>query len=132
MAEDHELPDDDEAYRLEPETSERQRGREDSMRRRLQGQFDDRTKFKAVELVEQQQPYSIRDVLLLTGLASVLFGVSRFVTPDIFAGALGLSAFIGLILLSVFKPQRSIFHVGWWILLSLYVLTAVVAIVRDR
>ncbi|MFP6613238.1 MAG: hypothetical protein VB835_13085 [Pirellulales bacterium] len=132
MAEDHELPDDDEAYRLEPETSERQRAREDSMRRRLQDQLDDRTKFKAVELVEQQQPYSIRDVLLLTGLASVLFGVSRFVTPDIFAGALGLSAFIGLILLSVFKPQRSIFHVGWWILLSLYVLTAVVAIVRDR
>ncbi len=132
MAEDHELPDDDEAYRLEPETSERQRGREDSMRRRLQGQFDDRTKFKAVELVEQPQPYSIRDVLLLTGLASVVFGVSRFVTPDIFAGALGLSAFIGLILLSVFKPQRSIFQVGWWILLSLYVLTAVVAIVRDR
>ncbi len=102
------------------------------MRRRLQGQFDDRTKFKAVELVEQPQPYSIRDVLLLTGLASVVFGVSRFVTPDIFAGALGLSAFIGLILLSVFKPQRSIFQVGWWILLSLYVLTAVVAIVRDR
>lgn len=132
MAEDHELPDDDEAYRLEPETPERQRGREDSMRRRLQGQFDDRTKFKAVELVEQPQPYSIRDVLLLTGLASVVFGVSRFVTPDIFAGALGLSAFIGLILLSVFKPQRSIFQVGWWILLSLYVLTAVVAIVRDR
>ncbi|MFP6693010.1 MAG: hypothetical protein VB875_08335 [Pirellulales bacterium] len=132
MAEDHELPDDDEAYRLEPETSERQRAREDSKRRRLQDQLDDRTKFKAVELVEQQQPYSIRDVLLLTGLASVLFGVSRFVTPDIFAGALGLSAFIGLILLSVFKPQRSIFHVGWWILLSLYVLTAVVAIVRDR
>lgn len=132
MAEDHELPDDDEAYRLEPETSERQRGREDSMRRRLQGQFDDRTKFKAVELVEQPQPYSIRDVFLLTGLASVVFGVSRFVTPDIFAGALGLSAFIGLILLSVFKPQRSIFQVGWWILLSLYVLTAVVAIVRDR
>lgn len=132
MAEDHELPDDDEAYRLEPETSERQRACEDSMRRRLQDQLDDRTKFKAVELVEQQQPYSIRDVLLLTGLASVLFGVSRFVTPDIFAGALGLSAFIGLILLSVFKPQRSIFHVGWWILLSLYVLTAVVAIVRDR
>ena len=119
-----------EEYSLAPDSDEERAAREASSRRRLDNTFEAGTRFSPVEPVEQVEGYSIRDVFALTLVAAVLFAVSRFLDPEVFAGALGIMALLGLVVLSVLKPQKSILHVGWWVLLSLYLLSAIVAATR--
>jgi membrane protein implicated in regulation of membrane protease activity len=131
MVENPDSLNDEDDYSIASETPDEQAAREAAMQRRLNSRLDDTPKFEAIEPVEESLAFSIRDVFLLTGLAAVVLSVSRFVTPDVFAGTLGLATFLGLIFLAVVKPQNSIFQVGWWVMLALYLMVAIVAMVRD-
>jgi hypothetical protein len=89
-----------------------------------------RASFRLVDVMDEEEPvrFSVRDVLVLTAFAAVLFAMFRLVRPDAFALALGVVAFISLVALSMVRQRNSILHVGWWVLLVVYLVTAIVTV----
>jgi len=87
--------------------------------------------YEADEEVEQPEPslqFSLREMMLITFLAAVGFGVQRFFPPAMFAGAMGGIAILGLAFLSFVKPEQAIFHLIWWTMLGVYVVASIIAI----
>ena len=70
--------------------------------------------------------YSLRELMILMALAAVLLAPIRLVGAAVYAAVTGMLAFAILVFISIARPQRGIVHVGWWILLVIY-LTAAVA-----
>ncbi|NIL96406.1 MAG: hypothetical protein GTO53_05635 [Planctomycetales bacterium] len=73
---------------------------------------------------EESLRLSLRDCLLLTTIAAGLLALFRFVRPDRYALTLGLLALVCLMVLSLYRPRNSILTIGWWVLLTVYLITA--------
>jgi hypothetical protein len=84
----------------------------------------------AMQRAEQAVRFSVRDVLLLTTFAASLLALLRAVRPDVYALTLGVLAFVSLVALSLFRPKNSILIVGWWVLLAVYLISAVAVTLR--
>ncbi len=74
--------------------------------------------------------FSLRDLMQIVFFCAVAFAVLRLVPTDLFAGVLGLATFGGLALLTIAKPQNMIFYLAWWSLLSVYVISSVIAVIN--
>ncbi|MDH3717571.1 MAG: hypothetical protein OES79_05560 [Planctomycetota bacterium] len=84
----------------------------------------------AMQAAEEAVRFSVRDLLLLTTFAASLLALFRVVRPDVYALTLGVLAFISLVGLSLFRPKNSILIIGWWVLLAVYLISAVAVTVR--
>jgi hypothetical protein len=73
--------------------------------------------------------YSLRELLILMTLSAVLLSTIRLLGAATFAAVSGVMAFAMLIFISVAKPQNGIIHIGWWILMVIYLIASVVAVV---
>jgi hypothetical protein len=81
-------------------------------------------------LAEPSQQFTLRDMMLLTLIAAVGFGVLRLFPPALFAGAMGGIAILGLAVLTIAKPERVIFHLIWWTILGIYIISSVFAVIK--
>jgi hypothetical protein len=81
------------------------------------------------ELVTQ---FSLRELMQIVFFCAIAFSVLRIVPSDLFAGLLGLATFGGLALLTITKPQKMIFYLGWWTLLGIYVISSVIAVITKN
>ena len=86
--------------------------------------------FVPVDMPEDTVRFSVRQALILTAFAAVMLVGLQFVRPDVFAGVLGVIAFLGLVSLSIIKPKADILYVCWWVVLMVYLIICVVAAVR--
>ena len=73
--------------------------------------------------------FSLAELLLLMAAASLVLGVLGCFPPKYGATLAGLGVLLSMIVLAVIKPSRAIVHVGWWVMLFVYLLTCIVAIV---
>jgi hypothetical protein len=122
----------DDDYQIAPDPEQGLSAWDEAIQRKVQEDIERGSPYAPVEMVDEPVRYSVRDLLFLTGIAAVVFGVSRTLPQGAVAGFLGLLALLGLIGLSIVKPQNSIFHVGWWVLLLMYLVTAVAAVIGVR
>jgi hypothetical protein len=81
-------------------------------------------------LAEPSQQFTLREMMLITLIAAVGFGVLRFFPPALFAGAMGGIAIVGLAVLTIAKPERVIFHLIWWTILGVYIISSVFAVIK--
>ncbi len=123
---------DDDEYRLEPDPEKGLSAWDEAIQRKIQEDIERGSPFAPVEMAEEPVRYSVRELLFLTAVAAVVFGVSRLLPQDTVAAFLGVLALFWLIGMSLVKPQHSIFYVGWWVLLLTYVVTAVAAAIGER
>lgn len=96
----------------------------------LPAELDDEEEDAEERLPEPSQQFSLRDLMFITGLAAVGFGVLRLFPPAIFAGAMGGIAILGLAVLTIAKPERVIFHLIWWTVLGIYIISSVFAVIK--
>jgi hypothetical protein len=76
--------------------------------------------------------FTLKELMQLVLCCGVAFAVLRMVPTDLFAGALGLTTFASLAVLTIAKPQKMFFYMAWWALLAVYVISSVIAIVGKR
>lgn len=74
------------------------------------------------------QQFTLRDLMFITLLSAIGFGVLRLCPPALFAGAMGGIAILGLAMLTIAKPERVIFHLVWWTVLGIYIISSVIAV----
>ncbi len=121
--------DSDDEYRLESIPSHDESASDDQCPQRdqlaLRPSFDD--------LATEQEPvrFTLLELLLLTAFAAGILAVYPHVSPPAFAFVLGVSAFVSLIVISLFSTQRSIIIIGWWLLLAVYLVVAIAASLRN-
>ncbi len=101
-----------------------------AIQKQLDRELEHGTKFVPVEMAEEPIRFSLRETLILTACTAFLFALFRLMSPAYFAGMLGLLTFFWLVAMSMFRPQKSIFQVGWWVLLTVYLIASVVAMVQ--
>lgn len=122
-------PNDDDDYRVAPDPDKGLSAWDEAIQRKIREDIERGSPFAPVEMAEEPVRYSVRDLLFLTAVAAAIFGVSRMLPKETVAGFLGVLALLWLIGLSLVKPQHSIFHIGWWVLLLTYLVTAVAAVI---
>lgn len=83
-------------------------------------------------VLDTESSFSLRTVLAMTTIAAALFAVGRLMPRDLFAGALGLMALVGLMVISFFRVTNVAVALGWWLLLAAYIIAAVVATTQSR
>jgi hypothetical protein len=74
-------------------------------------------------------------LLLMVGvslLMSLLGVIPGGYTPASFAGLAGWGALLGLVVLAVLKPERTIVYIAWSGLLLFYVAACVAAVLQGR
>ena len=71
--------------------------------------------------------FSLSSLLCLMVLACLGFAAFAKLPRPIFAGFAGGISVLGLIILTVFKPPWAIIHLGWWLVLSIYLLASLLA-----
>lgn len=74
--------------------------------------------------------YSLFELLVLMTLAAVMLASLRFVGVAAFASIAGVLGFFMLVFISIFKPNRGIVHVAWWVLMAIYLTASVAAILN--
>lgn len=79
------------------------------------------------DLPEPALQFSLRDMMLITFMAAAGFAVMRRSPPAAFAGTMGGLAILGMIILTIVKPQRAIFHLLWWTVLGIYIVSSIIA-----
>lgn len=73
--------------------------------------------------------FSLSEALVLLVVLSLLLGVMRTVPRTWAAFLTGIVVFLSLVLMSLLRLERPIFHLGWWALLVVYVLLCIAAMV---
>jgi hypothetical protein len=76
--------------------------------------------------------FSLGELLMVLVLSAVALGSLQLLPPEEAAGLAGLVALVSLVvLLLVPRPWPGLF-LAWWTVLAVYVVTAVVAVLRAR
>jgi hypothetical protein len=77
--------------------------------------------------------FTLRDVLVVTALASAVFAVLRMISDYLsvqrFAGVVGLATCAYLAVMLLARTQEAVVQWGWWVLLGLYLGAALVALI---
>lgn len=73
--------------------------------------------------------FSLSEALVLLVILSLLLGVMGTVPRTWAAFLTGIVVFLSLVIMSLLKLERPIFHLGWWALLVVYVLLCIAAMV---
>lgn len=71
--------------------------------------------------------FSLSEALVLLVILALLLGVMRTVPRTWAAFLTGVMVFLSLVIMSLLKLERPIFHLGWWALLVVYVLLCIAA-----
>lgn len=71
--------------------------------------------------------FSLSEALVLLVILSLLLGVMRTVPRTWAAFLTGIVVFLSLLMMSLLRLERPIFHLGWWALLVVYVLLCIAA-----
>jgi hypothetical protein len=76
---------------------------------------------------QPEKQLSLRYLMFLTAVASVLFATARLVSPDIFAGICGIVALVSVGVLQLFRQPSAKVVAAWWMLMLVYILTSIFA-----
>lgn len=76
-----------------------------------------------LQTLEDQQ-YTLRGILLLMVIAAAMFGASRFLSPPVVAGIMGLLVLLSLLVLSLCRITSAWVHMLWWGFLAVYLLVS--------
>jgi len=76
--------------------------------------------------------FSLTEALVLLAILAMLLGVMRTFPRTWAAFLTGIVVFLSLVIMSLLKLERPIFHLGWWALLVVYVLLCIAAMVTGN
>jgi hypothetical protein len=75
--------------------------------------------------------FTLGRLLLGNTVAAVILAVLQWMAPSLVAGALGVVAYLFLLIVTIHQPQRREFYAIAWALVAMYVLVSIVALLRQ-
>lgn len=71
---------------------------------------------------DEDRRFTLTGLFALVTFASVVLALGRYLPRPIFAGVTGLATLVGMAALSLIKGPPMVIQLGWWLLLSIYLL----------
>lgn len=69
---------------------------------------------------DDERRFTLTGLFALMTFASVVFALSNYLPPAIFAGVTGLATLVGMVVLSLVNGPPMVIQLGWWMLLAIY------------
>lgn len=76
-----------------------------------------------------QVQYSLSWMMLGMTMIALVMGLMQWVSPNLFAGTLGILVFVGIVVSAVVRIDEPKVVVGWWIVVFLYVISTISALI---
>jgi hypothetical protein len=94
----------------------------------------------SADTYRDEYQFSLLELLILMAMLAGILAVARTVgllipggnTVENLAGIMGLAALVSMIVLAIIPFSKRIVLVGWWALLGLYILTALIALFQHK
>lgn len=74
------------------------------------------------EPADEDRRFTLIGLFGLVTFASVVLALGKYLPKPIFAGVTGLATLVGMVALSLIKGPPMVIQLGWWLLLSIYLL----------
>lgn len=76
---------------------------------------------------EDPTRFTLTGLFVLVTVASLVFACGRWLPRGVFAGVSGLAAMLSLVMAKWFRRGGAVFHLAWWMLFGIYLLTSLLA-----
>jgi hypothetical protein len=74
------------------------------------------------EQADEDRSFTLTGLFALITFVAVVLALGNYLPKPIFAGVTGLATLVGMVALSLIKGPPMVIQLGWWLLLSIYLL----------